>query len=349
MSKKLNFVPVVDIDSKPLMPTNPKRARQMVESRKATPFWNRGVWCIRLNVDPSERNLQTVVAGVDPGSKKEAYTVKSESHTYLNIQCDAITDVKDKMEARRNARRSRRQRNTPCRKNKLNRNCSPFPPSTKARWDLKLRILKWLKRIYPISNVIVEDISAESRKGSRKWNASFSPLQIGKKWFYDQVKDLGVKLHLRKGYETHKLRQDHGLSKSKKKLSEAFDAHCVDSWVLANEIVGGHVKPDNERMLLIKPLRWARRQLHVFNPITGGIRKNYGSTRSMGLTRGSLVKHPKYGLAIVGGTSKNRISLHDRLTNKRLTQSARSQDCVFIAYISWLGFPSGTGIVSSPA
>jgi hypothetical protein len=42
------FVPVCDVDGKtPLMLTKPSRARRWVEAGKATPFWKRGVWCVR--------------------------------------------------------------------------------------------------------------------------------------------------------------------------------------------------------------------------------------------------------------------------------------------------------------
>lgn len=54
----------------------------------------------------------------------------------------------------------------------------------------------------------------------------------------------------------------------------------------------------------------------------------------MGLKRGSLVKHKKVGLCYVGGTSKNRISLHD-LGGKRLGQSFLLEDCKFLCYNSW--------------
>lgn len=49
------LVPVVDRDQKPLMPTTPARARRWIKSGKATPFWKRGVFCVRLNVEPSGR------------------------------------------------------------------------------------------------------------------------------------------------------------------------------------------------------------------------------------------------------------------------------------------------------
>lgn len=76
------------------MPTTPARARKWIASKKATPFWKKGVFCVRLNVEPSSRNLQEIAVGIDPGSKKEAFTVKSKLHTYLNIQTDAVTWVK---------------------------------------------------------------------------------------------------------------------------------------------------------------------------------------------------------------------------------------------------------------
>ena len=122
-------------------------------------------------------------------------------------------------------------------------------------------------------------------------------------------------------------------------MSKSFNAHCVDSWVLANHVVGGHKKPDNKEILYIRPLQFHRRQLHVFVPTKGGKRKNYGGTISMGLKRGSLVKHKKWGLCYVGGAScikgkNNRISLHN-MKGIRLTQQAKYQDCKFLCFNSW--------------
>jgi hypothetical protein len=186
------YVPVVDKEQKPLMPTTPCRAATWIKSGKATPFWKRGIFCVRLNVEPSARKTQEVAVGVDPGSKKEAFTVKSEVHTYLNIQTDAVTWVKDAIKTRREMRRARRFRKTPCRQPRSNRLCNSkrLAPSTKARWQWKLRILNWLKKMYPIACVVVEDIKAIAKKGKRRWNASFSPLEVGKQWFYNQVREL---------------------------------------------------------------------------------------------------------------------------------------------------------------
>ena len=55
----------------------------------------------------------------------------------------------------------------------------------------------------------------------------------------------------------------------------------------------------------------------------------------MGLKRGSLVTHPRFGLAYVGGSSKGRVSLHSLETGKRLTKGARPQDITFRCFNSW--------------
>ncbi len=87
--------------------------------------------------------------------------------------------------------------------------------------------------------------------------------------------------------------------------------------------------------------RLHRRQLHRLQASKGGIRKPYGSTRSLGLKRGTLVRHAKYGLCTVGGFDRKRqtISLHGYRTNKRLTQGAKVKDCricTWMAFRSWL-------------
>jgi hypothetical protein len=106
----------------------------------------------------------------------------------------------------------------------------------------------------------------------------------------------------------------------------------VDSWVLANSWVGGHNAPDNREMLFVTPLRFHRRQLHRLEPSKGGIRNPYGGTLSLGFKRGSLVTHPKWGLAYVGGTMGDRISLHSVATGERLCQNAKPADCRFLCF-----------------
>ncbi len=327
------FVSVVDSNQQPLMPTTPARAQRWIESGKATPFWKKGVFCVRLNQEPSDRKTQPVVVGIDPGSKREGFTVKSASHTYLNIQATAVDWVKDAVETRRNMRRARRYRKTPCRTPRHNRVHGGLPPSTKARWQWKLRLARWLMGMFPVTCFVVEDIKART-KGQRSWDSSFSPLEVGKAWFYRELARLAP-VATKQGWETKALRDALGLKKSNAKLSERFDAHCVDSWVLANAYTGGHIKPDNQRMLLIVPLRFHRRQLHVMQPGKGGVRRLYGSTRSLGFKRGSLVKHVKRGVCYVGGTAGTRLSLHDVSTGKRLGQSFKVEDCKFLCFNSW--------------
>ena len=59
------FVPVVDSLNKPLMSTSPSRARKWVKSGKATAFWKKGIFCVRLNVDPSKNYKQKIAVGID--------------------------------------------------------------------------------------------------------------------------------------------------------------------------------------------------------------------------------------------------------------------------------------------
>jgi hypothetical protein len=328
------WVPVISSTGTPLMPCRPAYARALIKSGRAQKRWFKGIFAIKM-LDRSEGKVQQVVVGVDPGSKREAMTVQSKQHTYLNVLSDAVTWVGDRVEVRRNMRRNRRFRKTPCRKNRPNRNinCKRLPPSTKSRWQIKLNLLNFLKKLYPISDIVIEDIKAKTWKGSKKWNVSFSPLEVGKAWFYDNVSQKG-NLIKRQGYETFEKRNLLGLKKSKEKLAENFEAHCVDSWVLSSFVTGKSVV-DNVSMLRIIPLQLHRRCLHRFEPATGGIRSPYGGTGSMGLRRGSIVDHTELGMVYVGGTMNNKVSLHNMESGKRMTQRGSVKDCSFLHYNNW--------------
>ena len=329
------FVPVKTKDGERLMPLHPARARKLVKRGEATPYFDNGIYCIRLNKEPSDRDTQEIAVGVDPGSKKEGFTVKSESHTYLNVQADAHNKVGKKVEKRCELRRVRRSRKCPNRKNRMNRlaNKEHIPAGTRARWDWKLRILKWLSKMFPITHVCVEDIKAKSIERAQKWNQSFSPLEVGKQWFYSEV-EKRWQLLTRQGWETKEIRDRLGLKKSSQKLAETFEAHCVDSWCLAYQTVGGNPIPDKISIFCISPIPIRRRGLHRQHPQQGGKRPRYGGTTWNGLVKNTLVRHIKHGLTRISGFSKQGISLYS-LEGKRLCQNAKIQDCKILTRLNF--------------
>jgi hypothetical protein len=165
-------------------------------------------------------------------------------------------------------------------------------------------------------------------------------LELGKNWFYEELRKTAP-VETNSGWETKEMRDAAGLKKSGNKMAPVFESHCVDSWVMANSWTGGHIKPDNMRLMCLVPLRFHRRQLHVLHPAKGGFRKFYGGTRSLGFKRGSLVKHPKWKMVYVGGTREKRINLYSLCDGKMLTRAAKPFDCNFLTYNSWRwSFPS---------
>jgi len=331
-SNPVQYVPVISKTGKPLMPCCPARARELISKGNAVGKWKVGIFYIQLT-QREDGVVQTIAVGIDPGSKREAFTVKSAKHTYLNVLADAVAWVKDAVETRRMMRKNRRFRKTPCRASRYNRTIGGLPPSTKARWQAKIRIVDILAKLYPITDYIVEDISATTKEGKRKWNASFSPLEIGKKWFYTELQKRGS-LTTKQGYETKELRDTLGLKKTKSKMEEKFSAHNLDSWVLANSVVGGHAKPDNEAIWRLIPLRFHRRQLHYLQA-TKGKRLHYGSTMSLGIKRGSLAMHPKWGLCYLSGYMGDRVSLRCLADGVILCQNAKKEDLKILRFNSW--------------
>ena len=306
---KDRWIPVVSSTGKPLMPCHPSRARKLVAKGKAVKKWLKGFFYIQL-LDREDGDTQEICVGVDPGSKREGFTVLSSTRTFLNINAHARDGkaVKKAVEGRASVRRGRRNRNTPCRPPRFN-NCERkdwIPPSTKTRWQLKLNIVKHLMRLYPVTQAGVEDVVAISVKSGYRWNNNFSPIQIGKNYFYKELEQLGLTLTRFKGTETAALRAALGLRKTSSKLAEVFSAHCVDSWVLANQVLGQRTTVDLTELVTLIPSVYVRRQLHVFNWAKGSVRRREGGTLSLGLQKGTLCYHPKWGKCYLGGNDGDR-------------------------------------------
>ncbi len=311
------------------MPCIPGKARHLLKSGKARPRWNKlGLFFIQLCYE-QETDNQPLVVGIDPGSKFEGFSVVGTSETVLNLMVEAPTHVKHAVETRRTMRRARRHRKWRRPKrfdNRLNRK-KRIPPSTRSRWEAKARIVAQLCKVLPLTNAVIEDVCAQTHKGkARRWNASFSPVQVGKEHLYRLLREMGLTVHTREGWQTKELREHYGLTKTNSKGQQSFASHAVDSWVLAASISGAE-KPTCTRLWYIVPAVLHRRQLHRLQAAKGGIRKPYGGTRSL-------------GRCVVGGfdRQKSTISLHDYRTNKRLTQRAKVETCRVLTWVAWRSF-----------
>jgi len=326
-------VPIVDGNHHPLLPCKPSRARKLIESGKATPFYKKSFFAIRINKVIENPTKKRIAIAIDPGSKRTGITVATETDVVLNVQCNTPDWVKKKVENRRDHRIDRRYRKAPHRKCRSNRKIGCIPPSTKARWQAHLRIINVLRKILPITDIVIEDIKATTKKSARTWNKSFSPLEVGKQWFESEIQKLNLNLNKFKGFDTYNHRNIRGFKKTSNKLSEKWEAHCVDSHCLIEMLFNSYLEPV-KKISVLRFLRWNRRELYK-GLGKGGKRRLYGSTRSMGLNRGTLVKHKKYGLTYVGGTSNNRISLHNFI-GLRIAKTAKHTDCKILTNMSWV-------------
>jgi len=178
-------VPVVDSRGFPLMPCKPVRAKLLLKREKAVARWSKlGIFYIQLK-HAVEPNNQTLAVGIDPGPRFEGFSAVGTKDTVLNIMHEAVDWVKKAIEQRRQMRRARRYRKTrrECRFDNRLRTRDSLRPSTKARWDAKLRILEQLKEMIPIQTAALEDVSAKAREGLKRWNTSLSPLEVRKRYF----------------------------------------------------------------------------------------------------------------------------------------------------------------------
>jgi len=67
----------------------------------------------------------------------------------------------------------------------------------------------------------------------------------------------------------------------------------------------------------------------------GGVRRRQGGTLSLGLKKGTLVRHVKHGLCFLGGNMRNNFSLHSLANGKRVTQQAKREDFSILTRIAF--------------
>lgn len=346
------LVPVVDLAGTPLQPACVVKVRRWIKEQRCTKHFHRGTFYVKLNKVVKYPNVD-IILGIDPGSKRTAFTVSTRKDIVLNWMINSENQIKQKIEKRAMYRRQRRYRNTPYRKCKFNKIsiCKEgrLPPSTRSRWNNHLRLINNLLKILPITKIIIEDINAVTHNSKKKrlvnkhyvsqWNILFSPLQQGKNYFYNFLEDHGIAVYKRKGWQTFNHRKKHCYNKIKDKLSTKWASQCIDSHSLCEMYYNKKIRPQKQ-LYFIEFLNFSRRELYCNH---GKIRKRQGSTRTLGFNRGSLMycnytvrgKFKPIGLCYLSGYTNDRVSLYS-LAGKRLGQNFNLSSCKLLTNLRYL-------------
>lgn len=291
-------VPVLSPDGKPLMPTKSSRARKWLRDGKAKVIPNDlGIFQIQLIQEPSGRNHQDIVVTNDPGSKFTGVAVCSNKSVLYGCNLELIVDekenrfasIKNRMDKRRELRRSRRHRN--CRRREarfLNRSkTGKMAPSIRSRKQLELRVNKELTKIYPITVAGIEDVTFDHY--NKRWGKNFSQVEVGKKWLYEEMKNIPDirEVKLIKGYETSVRRKQLNLQKSSKKeernpISHVNDCISMGSIILGLGMETKSVLRQGINFDIITRPKYSRRKLYNEEPHKKpnkeGIRRRFGGT-----------------------------------------------------------------------
>ena len=341
-------IPVQNPDGTPAMPTKPARARKWIEQGKAIGRWSDlDVFYVQLVREPSGTETQAVVVGIDPGKLYSGIGVQSAKFTlFMAHLVLPFETVKRRMEQRAMMRRTRRgrriNRNVPFaernhrQKRFDNRVARKVPPSIKANRQLELRVVTELCRILPITKIVYEYVKARG-------NGGFSPVMVGQRVMLDWLSKLAPVVTCY-GWETANMRSHLHLEKTKDKKAQTPAAHAVDGVALAcSEFASyeryhrqgedgatwqGEVQVTESLFKVIRRPPISRRQLHLFQPAKGGVRRAYGGTVTRhGFRKGDLVSAEMAGRTYTGwvsGDTARQVSVSD-INWKRLGQFTASK------------------------
>ena len=155
------LVYVLKQNGQPFMPTARfGKIRRLLKAKKAK-IVRREPFTIKLLYEPETDMVQECYCGVDTGSRYIGVAVVSNDKVLYQSQTELRSDIKRKMDARRQARRFRRFRKTRYRKPRfLNRGNSTrsdrLPPSVKHKVQAHIDEIEFCKKILPVSDLIIE-------------------------------------------------------------------------------------------------------------------------------------------------------------------------------------------------
>ena len=155
------LVYVLKQNGQPFMPTERfGKVRRLLKEGKAKVV-RREPFTIRLLYEPETDVVQECYCGVDTGSKHVGVAVVGNDRVLYQSQIELRSDIKRKMDSRRQVRKFRRSRKTRYRKPRfLNRRNSirkdRLPPSVRHKVQAHIDEIEFCKKILPVSDLILE-------------------------------------------------------------------------------------------------------------------------------------------------------------------------------------------------
>ncbi len=156
-------VPVLNMRGKPLMPTTPRKARMLLEEGKAkvvqrTPF------AIQL-LYATGGTKQDITLGIDAGYATVGFSAVTSDKELIAGELTLRSDIKRLIEKRRAYRRTRRSRKW-YREPRFNNRGKKgwFAPSILHKLTSHLGLIEKLKKILPITQIIIEVATFDTQK-----------------------------------------------------------------------------------------------------------------------------------------------------------------------------------------
>jgi len=186
-----NIVYVLNMRGEPLMPTTQQKANKLLRKKKAKVITTKP-FTIQLNY-PTGENIQLITLGVDAGYLKIGFSAITNTKELISGEVQLRNDVSKKLSERRMYRRNRRN-SLWYRKPRFNNRASSkkkgwLAPSIQHRLDSHIRLIEIIKKILPISEIVVEVASFDTQKMQ-------NPEIIGVKYQQGELQGYEVKEYL---------------------------------------------------------------------------------------------------------------------------------------------------------
>lgn len=162
---------VVDTNKEALMPCHPARARKLLSAGKAA-VYRRYPFTIILQEAVVEPAAQAVELKIDPGSKTTGVAMVAEFKRGRRVVWAANLEhrgqiIKQNLEKRRHARRTRRNRKTRYRQPRFDNRTRPrgwLAPSLRSRVDNVFNWSRKLVGLVPVTSIVVETVRFDTHK-----------------------------------------------------------------------------------------------------------------------------------------------------------------------------------------